>query len=347
MRQGRWIAANALRAMAVAVWAVAAAVGWQAASAAAATAAGQSAPGLVRVKLQHLVLTASGERLAVLEMWNVENQGPRPADLQVTLPEGADDVVMREGSQDLPVDFKPSANGFRLAGWVQPGERVVTFAYTLPGGRDAGFRWARAVPYPVRELVVVVEDGRLEVRSDRLQALGSTELAGRRFKLFGASDLQPGAEVAFDVLPAPASGQGAGGEAGSAGAAGHPDGEHVISTSFHGGNANVRLWQRTTGLSGHGGLLGIFLASALGVAVLCGGVRLAARRRARNGAPRTSAADPARQAALQEERQQLIRQIAELDRRRAAGAIEEAAYVESREQLKRRLVEVMRQLRAV
>lgn len=310
----------------MAVWALAAAVGWQGVPPAAA--AVQSAPGVMRVKLQHVVLTAAGDRLAVLEMWNVENQGPRPADLQVTVPEGAGDVVVRERS-------------------IQPGERVVTFAYTLPGGRDAGFRWARAIPYPVRELVVVVEDGRLEVRSERLQALGSAELGGRHFKLFGASDLQPGAEVAFDVLPAPASGQGAGGEAGNAGAAGHPDGEHVITTSFHGGNANVRLWQRTTGLSGHGGLLGIFLASALGVAVLCGGVRLAARRRARNGAARTSAADAARHAALQEERQQLIRQIAELDRRRAAGAIEETAYIESREQLKGRLVEVMRQLRAV
>lgn len=347
MTRRRLAPLNAARALATAAWAVAAAVGWQAATTAAVAAAAQAPPGGMHVKLQHVVLTAVGERLAVLEMWNVENQGPRPADLQVTLPEGAGDVVVREGSDELPVDFKPTTGGFRLPGWVEPGERLVSFAYTLPLNPGAGLRWDRAVPYPVRELVVVVEDGKLEVRSGRLQALGSTELGGRRFKLFGASDLHPGTEVAFDVMPAAASGQGARSEAGTAGAAGHPDEEHVITTSFHGGNANVRLWQRTTGLSGHGGLLGIFLASVFGVAVLYGGVKLAATHRARNGAVRTDVADAARQAALQEEKQQLVRQIAELDRRRAAGAIDEATYSESRERLKRRLVEVMRQLRAV
>lgn len=347
MTRRRLALLNAAWALAAGAWAVAAAMGWQDATTAAVAAAAQAPPGGMHVKLQHVVLTAVGERLAVLEMWNVENQGPRPADLQVTLPEGAGDVVVREGSEDLPVDFKPTTEGFRLPGWVEPGERVVSLAYTLPLNPGAGIRWGRAVRYPVQQLVVVVEDGRLEVRSDRLQALGSTELGGRRFKLFGASDLQPGAEVAFDVLPAPASGQGAGGEADNAGAAVHPDGEHVITTSFHGGNANVRLWQRTTGLAGHGGLLGIFLASALGVAVLCGGVKLAGRHRARNAEARTGVADAARQAALQEERQQLIRQIAELDGGRAAGTIDEATYSESRELLKRRLVEVMRQLGAV
>lgn len=326
----------------MAAWAVAAAVGWQVAAPAAGAASEEALPGGIRIKLQHVVLTAMGERLAVLEMWNVENRGTRPADLQVTLPAGAGDIVVREGSEDLPVDFKPTTKGFRLPGRVEPGERVVSFAYTLALDEGAGLRWVRALPYPVRELVVVVEDGRLEVRPGSLQALGSTELGGRKFRLFGATDLQPGVEVAFEVMPAAGAGQDAHSEAENAGAAGHPDGETVITTSFHGGNANVQLWQRTTGLSGHGGLFGIFLASVFGVAVLYGGIKLAANRRARNGPVYAGVADAGQQAALEEQKRQLIRQIAELDRRRAARAIDEASYIESREQLKRRLVEVMR-----
>jgi len=335
-KRPRWV-------VTAAALAVTAAVGWQA-SALAASAAAQGPSSGVSVKLQHVVLTATDERLAVLEMWNVENPGCRPADLEVSLPAGAADLLVREGSKERPVDFKRTATGFRLPGWVESGERLVSFSYTLALNEGTALQWARAASYPIQEFVVVVEEGKLELRPGSLRVLGSTELAGRAFKLFGATELKPGDRVAFDVLPAAANRQVSGGDAADAGAEAHPE-EHVITTSFHGGNANVELWRRATGLRGHGGLFGVFLMSVFGVVALYGGLKLAARRRARSEAPSPEVSDAGRQSALHEEQQRLIRQIADLDRRRAAGAVDEASYADSREKLKRRLVEVMRQLR--
>ena len=344
MSHPRWtVPKPSRRVVTAAALAVAAAVGWQA-SAWQVSAAAQGPSSGVSVKLQHVVLTATGERLAVLEMWNMENPGSHPADLEVTLPAGAADLVVREGSKERPVEFKRTATGFRLPDWVEPGERLVSFSYTLALKDGTALRWARTAAYPVEELVVVVEDGKLEVLPGSLRALGSTELAGRRFRLFGATGLKPGDRVAFDVSPVAPAGQAAEGGGANAEGAAHPE-EQVITTSLHGGNANVELWQRTTGLRGHGGLFGVFLMSVFGVAAPYGGLKLAARRRAHSEAPSPGVSDTGRRAALQEEKQRLIRQIADLDRRRAAGAIDEASYTESRERLKRRLVEVTRQLR--
>ncbi len=364
MRQRRWAEQNAALRLAVAGWVVAAALGWRAMAAAAGT-EGAAAPDGVRVKLQHVVLTATGERLAVLEVWNVENTGARPADLDVPLPVPAADLVVRDGFEGRVVPFETTAKGFRVSGWMEPGEQVVSFAYTLKLehtlklDESPVLRWARPVPYPVRELVVMVEDGKLDLRSAGLEELGTAQLGDRKFHLFGATDLKPGAEVTFDVVPVAGGVVPAGGgapiardETGQTGQAGSPQ-EHVITTSFHGGNANVQLWQRSTGLSGHGGLFGIFLLSVLAVVVLYGGFKLVAAGRTRKGVLTTAqgvvcaAADADLQAATQEEIQQLIRQIADLDRRRAAGALEEAVYAESRAKLKRRLVEAMRRLQSI
>ncbi len=93
MRQRRGPGQDVALRLAVAGWVVAAALGWRA-MAAAAGAEGAGAPDGVRVKLQHVVLTATGERLAVLEVWNVENTGARPAHLDVPLPAWASDRVV-------------------------------------------------------------------------------------------------------------------------------------------------------------------------------------------------------------------------------------------------------------
>lgn len=348
----RWAERHAARRLALAGWVVAAAVGWRAMAVGAESAAAPAPDGL-RVKLQHIVVTATEGRLAVLEVWDVEKTGAGPADLDVPLPVPAAGVVVRDGFEGRAVPFEMTAWGFRLPRWIEPGERVLSFSYAMKPDSHGVLRWARAVPYPVGELVVLVEDGKLDLRSQGLVERGTAQLGDRMFHLFGATELKPGAEVTFDVVSvrggvAPVAGGAsiARGEAGQIGQPGSPQ-EHVITTSFHGGNANVRLWQRSTGLSGHGGLFGIFLLSVLAVAVFYAGYRRVAAGRTRKRVVCAAAAHADLQAAMQEEIQQLIRQIADLDRRRDAGAIEEAAYAESRERLKRRLVEAMRQLRSI
>ena len=292
----------------------------------------------VQLRAQHIILSTNQDQVVVVEIWNLQNSGSSAGDLEVVLPAGAGDFLP-EG--DLAAaNPAMTARGYKAAGLVKPGESTAVFSYKMSVDQ-AGTSWARAIPYPVQQSFVLVEEGSLDLDPGNLQAMGVMEFDGRRFARSQIPNLLPGAELKFTVKPgsgkaaAPAGGGQAGGED-------HEAEGHVIRTSFHGGNANVQLWMRVTGSAGHGGMLGAFFVTVLAVLVIYALVKLAALWRLRREAIERASLDPRQ---LAREKQLLIRQIADLDRRHARGEMEEESYLRTREQYKRRLVDIMLQMK--
>lgn len=296
----------------------------------------------VAVAVEHVILSRQGDDLTVFQIISLRNGGGEPVpELQVSLPPGYADLTVMKGT--APDEVVPGETGFvDTSGLAAGATKEMVFLYRVPlTGLNGILR--KDVHYRTELLYFLVEEGEaLSLAEERLSDYGPVNLDGRKFYQYGAENLPAGTELAVRLREA-APGPGSRGTAAPGTAAGPSD---LLNASFHGGEANVRLWMRMTGTPGHAGLLGVGLflvvigAGAV-VAFKVGDNRRRARREARVADLRR------RVVALEEERQELMRRLVDLelaaDRSRETGVDEPPAG--DRQELKERLVNVTMELR--
>jgi len=160
-------------------------------------------PGVLRVKVHHLLMEAGEGSLLVKELLLVENGsdrafiGARPVDqgrratLQFTLPKGADGLQDLSGLMECCV--VPMESGFVDTMDVKPGVREIGFAYTIKPGSDQ-YTFLRPLDYPTEGVNVFVGGG-VRAESPTLEARGAVEIQGQRYLHLSGKALKPGTSL--------------------------------------------------------------------------------------------------------------------------------------------------------
>jgi hypothetical protein len=247
--------------------------------------------------------------LTVMEMSGLSNTEPRTVvgsdqtgsgqaiSARFPLPSGAIGFQPQRGFIDS--QLVPTQDGMGLVWPVFPGRQELAFSYQLPYSGDRVVI-DKVLAYPVGTLAVYVPDEGLELSSPTLQPQGSTELGGRRYQLYTATDLNRG-----DRISAQISG---------------------ISSALNGPQPSMTapLMVASGATLLLGGLGGAF----------------AWRRRKGHPTPTPAPVPATAAAALPDERQKLIVEIAALDERHDQQLLPEEAYRATRAALMRRVIEL-------
>ncbi|HEX3246533.1 MAG TPA: hypothetical protein VHX16_14085 [Chloroflexota bacterium] len=146
--------------------------------------------------------------LSVMEMSGLSNTEPKtvigadqtgsgqPISARFPLPSGAIGFQPQRGIIDS--QLVPTQDGMGLIWPVFPGRQELAFSYQLPYNGDR-LSIDKVLAYPVGTFSVYLPDGGLELSSNRLQAQGATELGGRTYQLYTASDLSRGDHITAQI----------------------------------------------------------------------------------------------------------------------------------------------------
>jgi hypothetical protein len=113
------------------------------------------------------------------------------------LPSGAIGFQPQRGIIDSQI--VPTNDGVGLAWPVFPGRQELAYSYQLPFSGDR-VAIDKTVAYPVTTFSLYVPEGGLEIRSDQLQPQGSTELGGRKYQLYTATNLNRGDHITAQIV---------------------------------------------------------------------------------------------------------------------------------------------------
>jgi hypothetical protein len=244
--------------------------------------------------------------LSVMEMSGLSNTEPRTIvgsddngsgqaiSARFPLPAGAIGFQPQRGFIDS--QLVPTQDGMGLIWPVFPGRQELAFSYQLP---YTGDRVAidKVLAYPVGTFAVYVPEGGLELSSPTLQPQGATELGGRRYQLYTATDLNRGDRISAQITG--------------------------ISAAVNGPRPSMTAPLMVTS----------------GATLILAGLGVAFAWRRRTGDPAPASA-PSAAAAIIEERQQLIMEIAALDERHDQRLLPEEAYRDTRAALMKRVIEL-------
>jgi len=112
------------------------------------------------------------------------------------LPTGAIGFQPQRGIIDSQV--VPTQDGMGLIWPVFPGRQELAFSYQLPYYGDK-VAIDKVLAYPVGTFAVYVPEGGMEISSPVLQPQGATELGGRRYQLYTATDLSRGDRISVQI----------------------------------------------------------------------------------------------------------------------------------------------------
>lgn len=155
-----------------------------------------------------LIAGIQPDALMVMEMSGLTNTEPRTVvgreqaaggravSARFPLPVGA--VAFQPQRGMIETQIVPISDGVGLAWPVFPGRQELAYSYQLPFNGDR-VAIDKVLAYPVGTLSVYVPEGGLELASPLLQAQGSTELGGRRYQLYTATELNRGDRITAQI----------------------------------------------------------------------------------------------------------------------------------------------------
>jgi hypothetical protein len=268
------------------------------------------AEGLAFERLNMLVIDVTPTAMTVMEMGSVNNVSDKTfaADPQVT----GSARTLRFALPPGATDIAPQA-GLPQDSLESTPDGFASTDPVKPGRREIAFSYelpyqsaaldlTRRFALPVGAFTVYLPGDQVQLIGPGLTVNGTAELGGRTFRRFEIQNVTPGTDVRFRLSGLPA--------------------------PFFGNPRD----------------LGLAVTGAAAVALVAF-VLLAMRRRKRgavtDAGTRETAVDGAQNAVLVE-RQALVRSVAELDERFAAGSLDEDAYREQRDEQKARLVALSR-----
>lgn len=313
-----------------------------------------AATGEPRATLAHWVLSRGEGGIEVFQMWQVAGGAGGAAEIALPLPPGSTGVAVVEGLTANELDVGPDTLVDR-SGVKAGAEKTLAFRYSLPLEGDAAL-FSQRMGIAAEMVFVLVDTASLSaipMGSTPLQDQGTATMGDRVLQQWVRTGVAAGETITLALQPPPPGAP----AAGAAPPAGQPQ---LLNRTFHGGTANVMLWQRMTGSPGHNGVAGILLMGAglaglVTVAVILGrrwrtarmGAASPASRSGRHPAPVTPGPGPAParlRPALLAQRQRLAGAIAALDERHAAGEVDAEVYTHERQELKQQLVRVLARL---
>ncbi|HVB96322.1 MAG TPA: hypothetical protein VNG11_01190 [Chloroflexota bacterium] len=158
------------------------------------------------------------EQVQVLAMFTIVNAGDRtyvgdhrgdpgsatpgilPRTLRLPLPDGASGFQVMEGLD--PGTLLPVENGYVDTAPMTPGTHPIVYTFTM--GYSAGVAELHtALPYPASNVHFLAPDAGLQFRSDRLGDGGTTQIAGKNYRVLGASSLKANEVITVDVVGLP------------------------------------------------------------------------------------------------------------------------------------------------
>lgn len=253
-----------------------------------------SSEATIRADAYHLIINAHGPAMDVMEILSLRNDGDRTI-------VGANGASLRI---PLPAGFSgleaesavtSTPEGLASAWPFPPGQNRLKFQYRLPEGKV----FTHVVPYPTAMVSVLVHPPDLSVESGSLQVQGPVDFGGQRFLHLHGGNLPAGMAIGFRVT--------------------------AVGTQMaqpprapENGLREVLKWT----------LLAMAAAAAAGAVFF-----RPRRRRAGGGAdgPRPSSTG---RTGLEEQREKVLRHIADLDDDREAGRITEETHQRRRQELK-------------
>ncbi|MFZ5827823.1 MAG: hypothetical protein ACOY94_26255 [Bacillota bacterium] len=310
-------------------------------------------PANLHTEVSHVAISRNGDGLAVAYMATVVNSGTGPSpEFVIPIPAEATNFELLEGAA------KVTRNGEQVmvpGGIAAGGSSSIGFRYMLP----AGITEVHYPDIPPADMaMLLVDEATLTMTTvgPGLSDKGVVVLGPKAYRQFIVTRPAPGMNLSVQLKLEgnPANAEAAINAAGRLPAGAPvdqaPAESRLLNQSFHGGNANVMLWQRMTGSTGHGGLMGLLLMGLLLLGLVLGAVFLLARRRqaaaAVHAPPVSTRGRATREAAsLQKRKAQLARRIAEIDRTPEAERTPELD--EERAAVKAQLVDVIMHLRRV
>ncbi|MGE3909750.1 MAG: hypothetical protein AB7K36_10375 [Chloroflexota bacterium] len=262
-------------------------------------------------RLNMLVMDVTPTAMTVMEMGAVVNNSDRTlaADPETTGSARTlrfalpPGAIQITGQAGLPTDsLESTPDGFATTDAVKPGRREIAFSYQLPY-QSSSVDFGRTFTLPVGTFTVYLPDESIQLVGPGLTTNGTAELGGRTFRQYSIQNVQPGTAVRFRLSGLPA--------------------------PFFGTARE----------------LGFAVAAAASVALMTLLLLSLRRRRSMQAAEQETeelAADAADTSAAITERQALIRAVADLDERFAAGGLDEETYRTRREEQKARLMSLTR-----
>jgi hypothetical protein len=155
--------------------------------------------------LETIVLNNAGDRTFVGDHHGdpgSDAPGVLPRSLRILLPPGASGFTAQLGidsSTTLPV-----ANGVVDTQPILPGLHQIGYTYNIAYS-EGGAEIRKAMPYATRRLRFLGPNAGLDLRSDRLVAAGSVQIANRPFLILAADDVPANSEVTVDIFGLPSS----------------------------------------------------------------------------------------------------------------------------------------------
>ncbi len=265
------------------------------------------------VEQMHVFFDFSTGNLSVVELYILTNSGDRA----VVNPNGTVEFALPAGATDFQVqgelegvDYVRTAQGFAeikpMAPGVGTGQILLSFSLPYSGQLD----FSQVLLRPVSAVGVLVPENGVNLTSSQLQDQGVQNMQSTPYRVYGATELQPGSTLAFQISGQPSS---------------------VVptpGTSDAAANAGTLAGFDSRSLG-----IGI---GVLGIVVVIVGVWFYRRQ----GRP-ASAAAPAGGPAEPLSEDDLIQTIADLDDAFEAGEVEAPVYERRRAKLKAQLMELM------
>lgn len=276
----------------------------------------------LRIPRANMVVDFEPGQLVLGQILNLNNQSDRtfvgqavtglanPATIELRLPTDATDITFRDGV--LGGRYQQAGDSVYDTVPFAPGENIIFVSYRQPVS-EATMTITPQFAYTVTQVnLLVAELPGLQVQVPGLQQTSNEEIEGRQYQLWVGAMPANGLQIALNgVLSSDSSDPRASNEA-------SVDNAAAATTDIVQRTVDPRIaW-------GLGGTMALLLGAAL---------ILPLRKRPANPVQ-----------GLQQERDELIKRIAELDDLHAIEQIEKASWSQRRAQLKSRLIDVVREL---
>ncbi len=323
--------------------------------------AAQAATG-VSSEFTHLLFGVKDGQLKVFHLVKLKNQGASSSGpIELSLPKGYQNPAFSgDAGGAMAKEVQLGSEGLKDPRGLEPGAaRDYVLTYDLPMPPD-GQSLRVNVNYPTQMILILADQATVQMvplQNRDFSSQGSVQYGQKTFEQFARNDVAPGTTLTMTLGPATPGGAQPGGAGQPGGGMAHepPPGTvtkgtiALLNQAFHGGASNMMMWQRFTGTTGHGGLVGsIIILAGLTVLIFGLGRTFYVRWQLKQGInPETGERPEETFEKLLKEKSIYIKKIADLDRKAEAGEITSEEHQERRSAYKRRLVKVLARLKEV
>lgn len=154
---------------------------------------------VINVVMSHVVVYTDGAGLTVREVYYLENDSDRAYDTALTFPLPPD-ATPADMTTSLVWTTSNGANVVVDTVPVPPGQRQVSFAYTLPAA--SSYTLSRHLPLPMDQFNLLVQGSIYDISSPQLARGDPLDISGTSFEYYSSDFLAAGTPLEIVLTPA-------------------------------------------------------------------------------------------------------------------------------------------------